>query len=63
MPQQPILEPIDQPTDLELSFLYEETVTYQGRSVLRRWYQEKETGTVVVQTDEDWFVVTPLYEH
>ncbi len=63
MPQQPILEPIDRPTDLEFSFLYQMQVTYQGRSVAQRWYQEEETGLVVVQIGDDWFVVSPLYEN
>lgn len=63
MPKQPILEPIEKPTDLELTFLYAMQVTYQGRSVSQRWYQEDETGLVVVEIGKDWFVVTPLYEH
>lgn len=63
MPKQPILDPIEKPTDLELTFLYEVPVTFKGRSVLQRWYQEDETGLVVVEIGNDWFVVTPLYEN
>lgn len=57
---QPILEPCDKPTDLEIAFLYADQTLQGSRFVVRRWYQEQETGLLFMEMCGDWYVLCPL---
>jgi hypothetical protein len=58
--KQPMLEPCEKPTDLEVNLLYSDQVLQAGRLVVRKWYQELETGLVFLEMGGDWYVVCPL---